>query len=112
MMVTLRDIRAAQSLLHGIAVRTPLFEWTATSDQRKLFLKLENLQPIGAFKVRGAYNKVAIFERRRASSRSDLLLSGNHAQGVAYVARALGVWSVVRDTAVPITYLSPVSTSG
>ncbi len=94
-MVTLRDIRAAQSLLHGIAVRTPLFEWTATSDQRKLFLKLENLQPIGAFKVRGAYNKVASLsdaERRRGVISYS---SGNHAQGVAYAARALGVKAII-----------------
>ena len=58
-MITLSDIRAAQSLLRGIAVRTPLLEWTIATAHRKLFLKLENLQPIGAFKLRGAYNKVA-----------------------------------------------------
>ncbi len=94
-MVTLHDIRAAQALLRGIAVRTPLFEWTAASDQRKLFLKLENLQPIGAFKLRGAYNKVASLsdeERRRGVISYS---SGNHAQGVAYAARALGVKAII-----------------
>ena len=94
-MVTLDDIRAAQVLLHGVAVRTPLFEWTAPSDQRKLFLKLENQQPIGAFKLRGAYNKVASLssdERRRGVISYS---SGNHAQGVAYAARALGVKSII-----------------
>ncbi|MGB9203925.1 MAG: threonine/serine dehydratase [Terriglobales bacterium] len=94
-MVTLRDIRAAQTLLHGIAVRTPLFEWKSPSDQRKLFLKLENLQPIGAFKLRGAYNKVASLtdeERRRGVISYS---SGNHAQGVAYAARALGVKAII-----------------
>jgi len=94
-MVTLHDIRAAQTLLHGIAVRTPLFEWTGTSDQRKLYLKLENLQPIGAFKLRGAYNKVASLsdeERRRGVISYS---SGNHAQGVAYAARALGVKAII-----------------
>jgi threonine dehydratase len=94
-MVTLDDIRAAQTLLQGIAIRTPLLEWTATSDQRKLFLKLENLQPIGAFKLRGAYNKVASLsdeERRRGVISYS---SGNHAQGVAYAARALGVKAII-----------------
>jgi len=94
-MVSLDDIRAAQNLLHGIAVRTPLFEWTGASDQRKLFLKLENLQPIGAFKLRGAYNKVASLsdnERRRGVISYS---SGNHAQGVAYAARALGVTAII-----------------
>jgi len=94
-MVSLDDIRAAQALLRGIAVRTPLFEWTGAADQRKLFLKLENLQPIGAFKLRGAYNKVASLsdeERRRGVISYS---SGNHAQGVAYAARALGVKAII-----------------
>lgn len=94
-MVTLLDIRAAQSLLQGIAVRTPLFEWTGAAADRKLFLKLENLQPIGAFKLRGAYNKVASLtedERRRGVISYS---SGNHAQGVAYAARALGVKAII-----------------
>ncbi len=94
-MVSLDDIRAAQTLLHGIAVRTPLLEWTDASNQRKLFLKLENLQPIGAFKLRGAYNKVASLnndERRRGVISYS---SGNHAQGVAYAARALGVKAII-----------------
>ncbi len=94
-MVSLHDIRAAQTLLNGIAVRTPLFEWTGAADQRKLYLKLENLQPIGAFKLRGAYNKVASLsddERRRGVISYS---SGNHAQCVAYAARALGVKAII-----------------
>jgi len=94
-MVSLDDIRAAKARLDGIAVRTPLFEWTGTADQRKLFLKLENLQPIGAFKLRGAYNKIASLseeERRRGVISYS---SGNHAQGVAYAARALGVKAII-----------------
>jgi threonine dehydratase len=94
-MISLDDIRAAQTLLAGIAVRTPLFEWTIPTAQRKLYLKLENLQPIGAFKLRGAYNKVASLteeERRRGVISYS---SGNHAQGVAYAARALGVKAII-----------------
>jgi len=94
-MVSLNDFRAAQTLLRGIAVRTPLFEWTPATDSRKLYLKLENQQPIGAFKLRGAYNKVASLteeERRRGVISYS---SGNHAQGVAYAARALGVKAII-----------------
>ena len=94
-MVSLHDIRQARALLHGIAVHTPLLEWTAPSDSRRLYLKLENLQPIGAFKLRGAYNKVASLtadERRRGVISYS---SGNHGQGVAYAARAMGVKAVI-----------------
>jgi threonine dehydratase len=94
-MVSLHDIQRARTLLEGIAVRTPLFEWTGAADPRKLFLKLENLQPIGAFKLRGAYNKVASLsedERRRGVISYS---SGNHGQGVAYAARALGVKAII-----------------
>ena len=95
MMVSLDDIRAAQALLRGIAVRTPLLEWTGSADTRKLYLKLENLQPIGAFKLRGAYNKVASLtdqERRRGVISYS---SGNHGQGVAYAARTLGMKAII-----------------
>ncbi len=94
-MVSLRDILAAQALLSGVAVRTPLLEWTGVTANRKLFLKLENLQPIGAFKLRGAYNKVASLsevERRRGVISYS---SGNHGQGVAYAARAMGVKAII-----------------
>jgi len=94
-MVSLQDILEAQTRLRGIPVHTPLFEWTGAADQRKLFLKLENQQPIGAFKLRGAYNKVASLsedERRRGVISYS---SGNHGQGVAYAARALGVKAII-----------------
>ena len=94
-MVTLADIQKAKALLQGVAVRTPLLEWTNANDPRKLYLKLENLQPIGAFKLRGAYNKVASLspeERRRGVVSYS---SGNHAQGVAFAARAMGVKAVI-----------------
>src|SRR5450755_2385893 len=94
-MVTLHDLRAAQSLLNGIAVHTPLLEWTPATDQRKLYLKLENLQPIGAFKLRGAYNKVASLNEEERKRGVISYSSGNHAQGVAYAARALKVKAII-----------------
>jgi threonine dehydratase len=94
-MVSLEDIKSAQSVLRGVALRTPLLEWTVPTDSRRLYLKLENLQPIGAFKLRGAYNKVASLaeeERRRGVISYS---SGNHGQGVAFAARALGAKAVI-----------------
>jgi threonine dehydratase len=94
-MVTLDDIRAAQARLDGIAVRTPLLDWTGAADQRKLFLKLENLQPIGAFKLRGAYNMIASLSDEERHRGVISYSSGNHGQGVAYAARALGAKAVI-----------------
>ena len=94
-MVTLRDIREAQARLDGVAVRTPLLAWNDVNGQRRLYLKAENLQPIGAFKLRGAYNKIASLSAEEKRRGVITYSSGNHAQGVAYAARALGVQAVV-----------------
>jgi len=94
-MVSLKDIRSAQTLLRGIAAHTPLLEWTEATAQRKLYLKLENQQPIGAFKLRGAYNKVASLTDDERARGVISYSSGNHAQGVAYAARALGVKAII-----------------
>jgi threonine dehydratase len=94
-MVTLNDIRQARAHLNGIAAHTPLLEWTGAADSRKLYLKLENLQPIGAFKLRGAYNKVVSLSEEDRRRGVVSYSSGNHAQGVAYAARALGVKAII-----------------
>jgi threonine dehydratase len=93
--VTLSEIQEARSRLQSIATRTRLIEFDHGDDSRRLFLKPENQQPIGAFKLRGAYNKIASLsdqDRRRGVISYS---SGNHAQGVAYAARALGVKAVI-----------------
>ena len=95
-MITLTEIRSAQSRLHGIASRTRLIEFNhSESGTRRLFLKPENQQPIGAFKLRGAYNKIASLSEDERKRGVITYSSGNHAQGVAYAARALGVKSVI-----------------
>lgn len=94
-MVSLDDIRAARERIRGVAVRTPLVPFPKAEPQRQLYLKAENFQPIGAFKIRGAYNKIASLgddERRRGVITYS---SGNHGQAVAYAARALGATAVV-----------------
>ncbi|MBV8050542.1 MAG: threonine/serine dehydratase [Acidobacteriaceae bacterium] len=96
-MGTLNNICEARSRLQGVAVRTPLIELqqAGPTDSRKLFLKLENLQPIGAFKIRGAYNKIASFPAAEREAGVITYSSGNHGQGVAYAARAMGVKAVI-----------------
>ena len=98
--VTLNDIREAQSRLRGVAVRTNLIESdipqrAGARDNRQLYLKPENQQPIGAFKLRGAYNKIASLSQEERQRGVITYSSGNHAQGVAYAARALGVKAVI-----------------
>ncbi len=95
-MVTLSDILSAQARLRGITVHTPLIEFPPhDGDPRRLFLKPENQQPIGAFKLRGAYNKIASLSEGDRKRGVITYSSGNHAQGVAYAARALGVKAVI-----------------
>lgn len=86
--------------MDGITVRTTLFpshlhHFNGHDDRRSLYLKPENLQPIGAFKLRGAYNKISSIPVSDRSRGVITYSSGNHAQGVAYAARVLGVKAVV-----------------
>jgi threonine dehydratase len=94
-MVTLNDIHLAQSRLRGIAARTPLIPCPHQQPGRELFLKPESLQPIGSFKLRGAYNKIASLSDDERGRGVITYSSGNHAQGVAYAARAVGAKSVI-----------------
>jgi len=96
----LTDIRDAHRRLSGVAVRTVLLpvrirEIDAPEDRRRLYIKPENQQPIGAFKLRGAYNKIAALEPEERGRGVITYSSGNHAQGVAYAARALDVKAVI-----------------
>jgi threonine dehydratase len=80
--------------VRGVAVRTELIPFDS-GGHRKLYVKLENQQPIGAFKLRGAYNKIASLSVEELSRGVISYSSGNHAQGVAYAARVLGVKAVI-----------------
>jgi threonine dehydratase len=93
--VSLSDIQEARSRLQSIATRTRLIELDHGDNSRRLFLKPENQQPIGAFKLRGAYNKIASLSDDDRKRGVISYSSGNHAQGVAYAARALGVKAVI-----------------
>jgi threonine dehydratase len=93
-MITLEDIRLAQRRVRGVALRTPLVPCPRSEESRALYFKAENLQPTGAFKLRGAYNKISSLSLEEQSRGVVAHSSGNHAQAVAYAARALGVRAV------------------
>jgi threonine dehydratase len=92
-LVGIEAIRAAAATLRGIAIRTPLVPFGRPEARR--FLKAESLQPIGAFKIRGAYVAVASLTEPERKRGVITYSSGNHAQGVARAARLLGVPVVV-----------------
>lgn len=93
--ITLDEIKDAQSRLAGVALRTPLTALNIPGATGEIFLKNEGLQNTGSFKLRGAYNRIAQLtpeERRRGVITYS---SGNHAQGVAYAAHLLGLKAVI-----------------
>ena len=94
-MVELEDIRLAQQRLRGVAVHTPLVLHPRFSAGQLLYFKPESFQPVGSFKLRGAYNKITTLSEERRKRGVIAYSSGNHAQGVAYAARELGVQAVI-----------------
>jgi threonine dehydratase len=94
---TLADIQEAQKRIAGMAFRTPLIPLYAEGGGpgAEIYLKLENLQPIGSFKLRGAGNAVLKAGRDQLGGGIYTASAGNHAQGVAWAARVLGVPCVI-----------------
>lgn len=92
-LVTIEAVRAAAATLRGIAIRTPLVPFGRPETRR--FLKAESLQPIGAFKIRGAYVAVSSLTDTERARGVITYSSGNHAQGVARAARLLGARAVI-----------------
>jgi threonine dehydratase len=92
-LVELPAIRAAAETLRGVAARTPLVSFGPP--ERHHWLKAESLQPIGAFKLRGAYNAVAALSPAARAAGVITYSSGNHAQGVARAARLFGIPAVI-----------------
>ena len=92
-LVGIDDIRAAARVLRGIAMRTPLVPYGRAEDG--ILLKAESLQPIGAFKIRGAYVAIAGLPAAERDRGVITYSSGNHAQGVARAARLLGARAVI-----------------
>src|SRR5947209_17423851 len=87
----LETIRAARERIAGTVVRTPLLRLNAEDAPAQIFLKLENLQPIGSFKLRGASNLILQTGREKLAEGVWTASAGNMAQGVAWCARQLGL---------------------
>ena len=94
-MIGPEDIEVARRRLRGVALRTPLVPCPRSEENRALYLKPESLQPTGAFKLRGAYNKISSLSPEERGIGVVAHSSGNHAQAVAYAARALDTRAVV-----------------
>ena len=91
--VTLEMIREASEALRDVAEITPIV--TSTRLGRNLYIKSENLQKTGSFKIRGAFNKLRMLSQEEASRGVIACSAGNHAQGVALSATRLGIKSVI-----------------
>src|SRR6185437_11566426 len=93
--IELSEIRAARERIAGTILRTPLLRLELGNDFPDIRLKLENLQPINAYKLRGAANAVAMLSDEERKRGVWTISAGNAGQGVAYAARKAGVPSTV-----------------
>lgn len=109
---TLEEVRAAQSRIAASVIRTPLLRFPEDSDA-EIWLKLENLQPIGSFKLRGALSRILAADARELQDGVYTASAGNMAQGVAFAARMVGVkaTAIVPDTA-PAAKLDAIARLG
>ena len=109
---SIADIRAAAQRIRGTAIRTPLLRLWVDSPA-EIYLKLENLQPIGSFKIRGAANAVALLSKEQLAKGVYTASAGNMAQGLAWAARAAGVsCSVVVPDSAPRAKLDAMARLG
>jgi threonine dehydratase len=95
--ISMDDIRSAAAQVKGVAVRTPLVESPLLNEIAggRVFVKAECLQNAGAFKFRGAYNRLSRFSEEEKKKGVLAFSSGNHAQGVALAARMLGIKAII-----------------
>jgi len=111
--IPLAEIEAARGRISDAAIRTPLVRLPVDDAPAEIWLKLENLQPIGSFKIRGAVNAIRAAGREAVAGGVVTASAGNMAQGVAWAARELGVPAtiVVPDHA-PQTKLDAIARLG
>ncbi|HJQ98882.1 MAG TPA: threonine/serine dehydratase [Candidatus Polarisedimenticolaceae bacterium] len=109
---SLAEIRAARDRIAGSAIRTPLVRFEVDGPAR-IFLKLENLQPIGSFKLRGAGNAIAMRSKEELARGVYSASAGNMAQGLAWHARRLGIsCTVVVPDSAPSTKIAAIKRLG
>src|SRR5436190_976576 len=112
MPITLADVEEARRNLAGTALRTPLVPLPVPGTV-EVWLKLENLQPIGSFKIRGAANVMARTAAERLARGVLTASAGNMAQGVAFCARRIGVpATIVAPETAPATKIRAVERLG
>ena len=110
---TLSHIRDAQQTIAGSALRTPLVKLNVREATAEIYLKLENLQPIGSFKIRGATNAIGHLSPETLSRGVLTASAGNMAQGVAWRARELGIpCTVVAPETAPDTKIKAIERLG
>jgi threonine dehydratase len=110
--IPLAEIRAARERIAGAAIRTPVVRLNADAPA-EIWLKLECLQPIGSFKIRGASNRMALASKAELAKGVWTASAGNMAQGVAWNARRLGIpCTVVVPEGAPATKLAAVERLG
>jgi threonine dehydratase len=110
---TLAEIEAARERIRGIAMRTPLVPLNAGDGTRQIHLKLENLQPIGSFKIRGAANAMGRLTPAELARGVLTASAGNMAQGVAWCARTRGIpCTVIAPESAPATKIAAIERLG
>ena len=113
MLPTLAAVEEARRTIIGAAIRTPLVRLNFPEAPAEVYLKLENLQPIGSFKIRGAANAMGRMEREALAEGVLTASAGNMAQGVAWRARELGVpCTVVAPLTAPETKIKAIERLG
>ena len=111
--VSLQDIRDAQQRISGKVVRTPLIRFYADNFPGEIYLKLENLQPIGSFKLRGACNAMSLADKTLLSDGVYTASAGNMAQGVAWNAKMMNIpCTVIVPDHAPQTKLDAITRLG
>ena len=112
-MIPLADIERARETIRGAAIRTPLVRLDAPEAAAEIWLKLECLQPIGSFKIRGAANAIRQAPPGETARGVVTASAGNMAQGVAWAARELGVpATIVAPEHAPATKLAAIERLG
>ncbi len=111
--IALKDIVAARANVDGTVLKTPLVRLELGNDAPEIHLKLENLQPTNAYKIRGATNAVSLLSDEERAQGVWTISAGNAGQGVAYAARAAGIpCSVVAIETAPQTKLDRMRALG
>jgi threonine dehydratase len=110
---TVAQVREARQAIAGAAIRTPLVRLNTSEAPAEIYLKLENLQPIGSFKIRGAANAIAHMTAAQLERGVVTASAGNMAQGVAWRARDLGIpCTVIAPGTAPQTKISAIERLG